>query len=122
MSNYNTTKLIFRPMSVQNHVKCHQHPRQPRRLEGEQAQEAQPRIGIAPRPYVHQRATKRGSQERLTEHRRNGEQSDGGICEEPAEMSDRCRRLFEHSGVTLDEEDVEEEVEGQRAEVYEGRY
>jgi hypothetical protein len=31
-----------------------------------------------------------------------------------------CGGLFEHAGVALDEEDVEEEVEGEGAEVDEG--
>ena len=34
-------------------------------------------------------------------------------------MGDGRGGLFEHAGVSLDEEDVEEEVEGERAEVYE---
>lgn len=49
------------------------------------------------------------------------EESGGGVEEEPAEVRDAGSGFFEHAGVALNEEDVEEEVERERAEVDEGR-
>ena len=52
--------------------------------------------------------------------RRDGEEDGGGVEHEVGEVSDAGGGLLEHAGVALDEEDVEEEVEGEGAEVDEG--
>ena len=120
MPNSNTTKLILRPMPMQNHVKRNQHPRQPRRLKRQQAQKTQPHVGVPSAPDVHECRAERGAEEGLVEERGDEEQGGGGVGEEPAEVCYACGGLFEHAGVALDEEDVEEEVEGEGAEVDEG--
>ena len=59
MSNNNPANLILRHCTMQHQTKRHKHPRQIRRREHQQAQEAQPCLRIAPTPYIHQRARER---------------------------------------------------------------
>lgn len=120
MPNRNPTKLLLRPMPMQHHIEPDQHPRQPRRLEVQYAQKAQPHIRIPPAPDVHQRRTKRGAEERRVGGGSEAEEGEDGVGHEVGEVGDAAGGFFEHARVALDEEDVEEEVEGERAEVDEG--
>lgn len=108
--NSNTAKLILRPMPMQHDIKCNQHPRQPGRLKRQQAQKTQPHIGVPSTPDVHECGAQCRAQEGLVEERRDEEEGGAGVGEEPAEVRHACGGLFEHAGVALDEEDVEEEV------------
>ena len=56
----------------------------------------------------------------MVEERSDYEERCGGVCEEPGEVRDGGGGFFEHARVALDEEDVEEEVQGEGAEVDEG--
>ena len=120
MSDRNPTQLILRPVPMQHDIKRYQYPRQPRRLERQQSQEAQPHVGIPSTPYIHQRRAERRAEKRLIGNRSDGEQAEHGIGHEPGEVGDGGGGLLEHARVALDEEDVEEEVEGEGAEVDEG--
>ena len=83
MTNNDATDLILRHRPMQHQAERHQHPRQIRRREHQQAQKAQSRFRIPPTPYVHQRARQCGSEERDAEHGGEGEQEGGGVEEEP---------------------------------------
>ena len=120
MSHSNTAKLILRPMPMQHNVKRDQHPRQPGRLKRQQAQKTQPHIRVPSAPDVNERRAEGGAEEGLVEERGDEEQGGGGVGEEPAEVRYARGGFLEHAGVALDEEDVEEEVEGEGAEVDEG--
>ena len=106
---------------MQHQTKRHQHPRQIRRREDEQPQEAQPRLWVPSRPDVDQSAAQCASQEGHGQER-GGEQEDGGgEEEEPGEVRwGAAGGFLEEAGVALEEEDVEEEIEGEGAEVEEG--
>ena len=121
MPNSNPTKLILWPMPMQHHIERNQHPRQPGRLERQQSKKTQPHIRVPSAPDVHESTTQRRTEEGLIEERCDEEQGGGGVGEEPREVCDGGGGLLEHAGVALDEEDVEEEVEGQGAEVDECR-
>lgn len=54
MTNNDTAKLILRPVSMQHHVESYQDPRQPRSLECEETQKAQPGVGVSTTPDVNQ--------------------------------------------------------------------
>lgn len=120
MPDNDPANLIFGPMRVQNDIERNQHPRQPGCAEGEQTQETQPHIGIPATPDVHEGGAEGGAEEGLVGEGRDDEQGDGGVGEEPDEVRDGGGGFLEHAGVALDEEDVEEEVEGEGAEVDEG--
>lgn len=120
MSNSNATKLILRPMAMQDHIKRDQHPRQPGRLKSQQSQKTQPHIGVPSAPNIHQCRAQCGAEEGLVEKRRDEQEGGAGVGEEPAEVRDAGGGLLEHAGVALDEEDVEEEVEAEGPEVDEG--
>ena len=120
MPNSNTTKLILRPMPMQHDIKRNQHPRQPRRFKRQQTQKTQPHIRVPSAPDVHQCRAEGGAEEGLVEERGDEQEGGGGVGEQPAEVGDACGGFLEHAGVALDEEDVEEEVEGEGAEVDEG--
>jgi hypothetical protein len=99
-----------------------EHPRQVRRLEHEQTQEAEHCVWVLPTPDVDERTGQRGAEEGHGEHGRDAEEERGSECEEPCEVGGGATgRLFEQAGVALEEEDVVEEVEAERAEVEEGR-
>lgn len=118
MTNHNATNLIFRNSAMQHQTKRHQHPRQIRRREHQQAQKAQPRIRIPPRPDIHQTATERRPQKRHPQHGRNQQQNPRGIHQQPGKMRrGPARRFLQQPRIALEEEDVEEEINGQRTKV-----
>jgi hypothetical protein len=53
----------------------------------------------------------------LVEEGRDEEEGGAGVEEEPGEVGDAGGGFFEHAGVALDEEDMEEEVEREGPEV-----
>ena len=120
MPNHNPTKLILRPMPMQHDIKRNQHPRQPRRLERQQSQKTEPHVRVPPAPDIHQCRAQRRAEEHLVEEGGEAEEGEGGVGQEPGEVREGGGGFFEHARVALDEEDVEEEVEGEGAEVDEG--
>ena len=100
----------------------HEHPRQPRRCEDEDAQKAEAGIGVAAGPDVDEGAGEGGAQK----GQRRGEGAEGeeggrGIEKEPRKGGGRrSGALLEEARVSLEEEDVEEQVERGWSEVDEG--
>jgi len=120
MPDRDPTQLILRPMPVQHDIERDQHPRQPRRLERQQAEEAEPDVRVPAAPDVHERRAQRRAEEGLVEQRSDEQERGGGVREQPGEVGDARGALLQHARVPLDEEDVEEEVEAEGAEVDEG--
>jgi hypothetical protein len=121
MADYDTTHLIlgYRPMHDER--KGHQHPRQVWRLEDQQPEEAEHCVWVLPAPYVDERTAKSRAEESHGEHGRDAEKERGSECEEPCKVCRRATgRFLEKSRVSLEEEDVVEQVETQWAEVEEG--
>lgn len=113
--------LILGHGAVQHEAEPHQHPRQVRRGEDQQAQEAQPRVRVPPRPDVDEGRGEGVAQEGHRHEWRQADQAGHGVEEEPGEVCGRiAARFFKKARVALEEEDVEEKVEGERAEVEEG--
>ena len=90
MSDDDATDLILRHGPMQDQAERHQHPRQIRRRENEQAEEAQPGLRIPPAPNVDQGARQGGSEEGYAEHGGEGQQEGGSVDEEPGEESGRA--------------------------------
>jgi len=121
MSNNNAADLILGHAPMQHQTKGHQHPRQVRRRKHQQPQEAQPRLRVAPRPDIDQGAAQSRAEEGHREHRGEAEEDASGVEEKPREVrGGTAGGFFEEAGVALEEENVEEEVEGEGAEVEEG--
>ena len=113
--------LIFGHAAVHHEAERHQHPRQPRRLEHPEAQKVEQRVRVAPAPDVDQHARQAGAEEREREDGREAEQAERGERQQPGEVRRRPpAALLQQPAVALQEEDVEDEVEVQRAEVDEG--
>ena len=111
--------LGHRPMHDQR--KGQQHPRKVRRLEDQQTEEAEHGVGVLPAPDVDERAGQGRAEEGHGEHGRDAEEERGREGEEPCEVGrGAAGRLFQQAGVALEEEDVVEQVEAERAEVEEG--
>jgi hypothetical protein len=108
---------------VHDERETQKHPWQIGSLEYEQAQEAEQCVGVLPTPYVYERATERGTKECHGEHWRYAEKKRRSKGKQPREVSWRpSGGLFEEARVSLEEEDVVEEVETERTKVKEGRY
>jgi hypothetical protein len=120
MPDRNPTELLLRPVPMQYYVKSYQHPWQPRRLEIQYAQKTQPHVWIPPTPDIHQSRAKRRAEERRVGDGREAEEGEDGVGHEVGEVGDAAGGFFKHACITLDEEDVEEEVEGEGPEVDEG--
>lgn len=107
---------------MHHQTKRHQHPRQIRRREHQQPQETQPRLRVASAPDVDQTRREGRAEEREGEEGGEHEEGGHGVDEEPGEVGrGPAGRFFQEPRVALEEEDVEEEVEVQRAEVDERR-
>lgn len=121
MADDDAHKLVARHAPVQHEADAHQHPRQVRGAEDEQAQEAHEGVGVAARPDVDEGRRQRVAEEGHRDEGREEEQAGHGVDEQPREVGGRpARRFFEEARVALQEVDVEEEVDGERAEVEEG--
>ncbi|KAI9811004.1 MAG: hypothetical protein M1827_005736 [Pycnora praestabilis] len=120
MTDNDPTNLILRHRPMQHQRKPHEHPRQIRRREDQESQKAQARLRIPSAPDVHQTATQRGAQEGHREQWGQEEEDGGGVEEQPGEMGGGAAGgFFEEAGVALEEEDVEDQVDGEGAEVEE---
>lgn len=85
MPNDNTTNLILGHAAMQHQTKRHQHPRQVRRREDQQAEEAQTGLGIAAGPDVDQAAAEGRAEERDGKQGRKAQQDGGGVEQQPRE-------------------------------------
>lgn len=121
MTDDDATDLVFRYRAMQHQTKRHQNPGEIGRSEDEETEEAQSGFGVAARPDVDEAAAEGGAEEGDGEEGGEAEEDDGGVEEEPREVGwGAAGGFFEEAGVALEEEDVEEEVDGERAEVDEG--
>ena len=124
MTNDDPHNLILRYRAVKQKGKAHENPRKIRCRKDEETKEAQPRVGIAPTPDVDEAGRERGAEEGHRDERRQEDEGDGGVEEQPGEVGGRLaasgrRGLLEQARVSLEEEHVKEEIERQRAEVQE---
>ena len=121
MPNHYAHDLVLGDSPVHNETEPHQHPREVWRREHQQPEEAELRIGVAPRPDVHERRRERVAQEGHRHERREQDQTRGGVEEQPREVrGGPAGRFLEEARVALHEVDLEEEVEGERVEEEEG--
>lgn len=122
MSNHNPQQVILGKGIIQQQREAQENPGQVRRTENEKSQERQPNRRIPSSPYVDQREAKRGSKEGHRSYGRQYQQRSSRIHNQPSEI----RRpppetaLLQVARVAAHEEDVEHEVQAQRAEVQEG--
>lgn len=122
MPNHNPTHLVLRQLVRHCEREENQDPGQERRVEDDQTQEAQPGVGVPSAPDVHQRARQRLPEEGYGEERRQAQQHAGRVRQEPGVLRRRAaKRLLEQPGIALHEEDVQDDVEVEGAEVEEGR-
>lgn len=68
-------------------------------------------------PDIDQCRAEGSTQKALVEQRSETKQSRHRVCHHPGEMCCRWCRLFQHAGVSLDEEDVEDELYAKRTEI-----
>ncbi|KFY41118.1 hypothetical protein V494_03223 [Pseudogymnoascus sp. VKM F-4513 (FW-928)] len=121
MPHNNAHNLILRYGAMQHKAKPHQHPRQIRGGEDQQPQERELGIRVAARPDVDEDAGEGVAEEDHGDEGGEGDEKDAGVEEEPGEVGGGAAGgFFEEAGVALHEEDVEDEVEGEGAEVEEG--
>jgi hypothetical protein len=114
--------LVLGDGAVQHQTETHQDPRQVRRREDQQAEEAQPRVRVAPRPDVDERRRQRVPQEWHGDQRGEAYEAGGCVEQKPREVRRRpAGRFLQQPRVPLQEEDVEHQVQRQGAEVEERR-
>jgi len=113
--------LVLGHGAVQHQAEAHEHPGEVGRREDEQAEEAEAGVRVAARPDVDQRRGEGVAEEGHRDERGEEDEAGHGVEEEPGEVRrGAARGLLEEAGVALEEVDVEEEVEGEGAEVEEG--
>lgn len=121
MTDDDATDLVFGYRAMQHQTKRHQNPGEIGCGEDEETEEAQSGFGVAARPDVDEAAAEGGAEEGDGEEGGEAEEDDGGVEEEPGEVGwGAAGGFFEKAGVALEEEDVEEEVDREGAEVDEG--
>ena len=112
--------LVLGHVAVQDEAEAHQHPGQVGGGEDEQAEEAEPRVRVAPRPDVHQGGGERVAEEGHGDQRREQDEAAGGVHEQPGEVrGGPAGGFFQEPGVALEEVDVEEQVEREGTEIEE---
>lgn len=121
MTDHNAEQFVLWPVSVQYNAEPDHDEWQPRCLEGQKTNEAQYGIGMPTAPDVNQGATQSRAKKSLVKEGCQAEQRCGGICHHPGKGGWGGGRLFEHTGVALDEEDMEEELKAEGTEIYECR-
>jgi len=105
---------------MQHHTQPNHKIRQPRRTKRKQTKKTQHCVGVPPAPDIDKGAGQGGAEKGLVEEGGEAQQGGGGVGDHPGKVGGADGGLFEHAGVALDEEHVEDEVEGERAEVDEG--
>lgn len=120
VANNDAHDLVLGNAPVQDQADAHQHPWQVRRRKDHQVKKAEPCVGVASRPNVDECRGERLAEERHGDERGEDEQEGHGVEQQPRKNGRRpARRLFEEARVALEEIDVEDEVEGDGAEVEE---
>jgi len=123
MSHHDPQQIISRYAIIQQQTECEQHPGQVWSREDEESQEAKAHARVPARPDVDEAERQRGAEEG---HRREGRQQDqrgGAVEQQPGEVGGPAaeRRFLQVARVPRHEEQVEHEVERERAEVEERR-
>lgn len=120
MPDHNATDLILGHNLVHDQAEGHEHPWKVGSREDQQAQEAEASLGVAAGPDVDQAGRECSAEEREGEKGRDDQQGRHGVEDQPGELRRRSARgLLEETRVSLQEEDMEQEVEIQRAEIKE---
>lgn len=83
VADHNATDLILGNDSMHDQTERHQHPREIRGRENQDAQETQACLGIASAPYVDQTRGQGGAQERKRQERRDHQEGRHGVEEKP---------------------------------------
>lgn len=121
MADNDAAHLILGHRPMHNEGKGQEHPGQVWRLEDQQPEETEHGVRVLPAPDVDERAGQGRTEEGHGEHGRDAEEQRRSECEEPCEVCRRATgRFLEQARVSLEEEDVVEEVEAEWAEVEEG--
>lgn len=132
MSDDAPEDLVFRHGAMEHEGEAGQDEGQVWRGEDEEAEKGEARLGVASAPDVDEGAGQGGAEEGHGEQGRDEQEDGGGVEEEPGEVGgggvwpagggggEGGHGFFEEARVALEEEDVEEEVERQGAEVDEG--
>lgn len=120
MADNHTHDLILGHMAVQDQAESHQHPGQVGRREDQQAQETELGVWVATRPDVDQGRGQRVAEEGYRDEWAEADEAGHGVEQEPREVGRGAAGGFlEKAGIALEEVDVEEEVDGEGAEVEE---
>lgn len=86
MADDDTDDLVFRDVAVHHQAETHQHPRQVRSGKDKHAQEAQLRVRVSAGPNVYECRGERVPQERQGNERRQDDQADHGVQQEPGKV------------------------------------
>lgn len=118
MADDDTADLVLGHDAVHNEAKGHQHPGKIGRGEHQQAEEAQAGLGVAATPDVDEAGGEGGAEEGQGEEGRQAEERCHGVEQQPGEVSrGPAGGFLEEARVSLQKEDMEEEIEIQRTEV-----
>jgi hypothetical protein len=120
MSYCNSQQIILRQGIIQHQAEAQQDPRQIRGRKHKQPQKAQINARIPPGPDVDEGEAQRRAQERHARERTHQQQRGGRVEDKPCEIGGLCERFFQVPAIARHEEEVEHEVDRQRAEVEEG--
>lgn len=121
MTNDNTKQIILGQGIVEHEAEAEQHPGQVRGGKDKEAEEAEAHAGVAAGPDVDEAEAEGRAQEGHGGEGRQGEQRGGGVEQQPGKVGGAAaeRRLLQVARVARHEEEVEHEVERQRAKVQE---
>jgi hypothetical protein len=123
MTDHDAAHLILGHRPMHDEGEAQKYPWKIWSLEHKQAQEAEQCVWVLPTPYVYERTAKRGPKECHGKHRRYAEEQRGSKGKQPRKVCGRAAGgLFEKSRISLEEEDVVEEVEAERTKVKECGY
>lgn len=119
MSHHDPQEIVFRQIVIQQKTEPEEDPRQVRGGENEEAQKAKPDAGVPAGPDVDETERQRGAQEGHGGEGREQDQRGGAVEQQPGELGGLSaeRRFLQVARVARHEEEVEHEVERQRAEV-----
>lgn len=121
VADHDAAHLILGHRPMHDERKGQEHPGQVGRLEDQQAKETEHGVRVLPAPDVDEGAGQSRAEKGHGEHGRDAEEQRRSECEEPCEVCRRAAgRFLEQARVSLEEEDVVEEVEAEWAEVEEG--
>ena len=122
MADDDAQELIAGHRAMHHQIERHQHPGQIRGGEDQEAHQGEPGVRVPPAPDVDEGAGEGGAEEGQgagrEEGRREQEQRGRGVQQEPGEGGrGGAETGLEQARVPLQEEQVEQQVEAERAEV-----